>query len=356
MENKTALIVIDSGFSVESLEGADQVIAFIDVVRRRTAVGAPYLKASELGEFANDPGNHGSIVLSRLRNQAPGNPLILIRAIDPSSGLVRTGWSNGEVTSLGWTEAYLKAVDICRARGLTSVANCSFGGVVHAADGTGWEAHQLLQVTGAGKPGHIVVAAAGAGDGRACHASWVVPAGSAQTVEAFQKATTHYNFWAGGVQDWHLEVFMGNRSVLTCDGRHLPHNFWNNRQQLNFVVEGEGLVTFVVKREDATRNGGAPLRFDCWVVRDTAYFHDHVDPTLIVEPAVYPSVIAVGLVDGTYSPSQALPGHKPDVLLKGVGPISFRLPAVTAAVAACLDQNASLDVEGIKKLLGKTLG
>lgn len=351
--SKTALIVIDSGFSVESLAGADRVIATIDLVNRQTSIGKPHLSQAQLDGFASDPGNHGSIVLRNLRRLAPERQLILIRAIHPEWGVVRTGWAGGKVASDGWTEAYLQAVAICKERGLFSVANCSFGGVVHDAKGGGWEAYQLEQVTGKGKPGHIVVAAAGAGDGRSCHASWVVPQGSAQTIEVMQNEGTHYNLWAGAHADWTLEVYLDGRHVHTHEGSRIPLNLWTPRQQLNFFVEGQGLVTFVVRRE-AQENAEALTRFDCYIVRDTARFHNHVDPTLIVEPAAFNCVIAVGLTTGSYTPGQEVDGEKPDMLLPGNGPISFRIQEVVVRAADLLDASDGKEaVDDIRRALGK---
>jgi hypothetical protein len=149
----TAIIIIDSGFDAGSMKGAENVIGICDLNDCRTEVGAPFLSQAQLAAFANDPGRHGSIVLEQVRERMPDAPLILIRAIDPEQGLIRTGWSNGVQISPGWTEAYLWAVELATARGMRSVANCSFGGYMHALDGTGWESFQLSKVSGAGKPG-----------------------------------------------------------------------------------------------------------------------------------------------------------------------------------------------------------
>jgi len=72
-----------------------------------------------------------------------------------------------------------------------------------------------------------------------------------------------------------------------------------------------------------------------------------------VEPAALPSVIAVGLKAGNYSSAQRLPGHKPDVLIDGGGPISFRLPEVVGKVRRILEDNPNLDALQVKALLGK---
>jgi hypothetical protein len=177
---KLCVIVIDSGFSRESMSGLN-ILAARDLARGTTVMGTPRLNEEQLDSFACDPLNHGSIVLQRLRQQlqeklsaqplaAAGVAFILLRVFGADNSCIRTCWENGKVVSDGWTEAYLWAVELCESSGYASVANCSFGGFVHAVDGTGWEAHQLARVTGPGKSGHVVVAAAGHGDGRAIHA------------------------------------------------------------------------------------------------------------------------------------------------------------------------------------------
>ena len=66
-----------------------------------------------------------------------------------------------------------------------------------------------------------------------------------------------------------------------------------------------------------------------------------------------PQVISVGLIAGAYAPDQALPGGKPDVLLPGGGAISFRLPEVVAQAARLLAAEPGLDVDGVRRRIGK---
>jgi hypothetical protein len=188
-------------------------------------------------------------------------------------------------------------------------------------------------------------------------------------VEAYQKKTSWYNFWAPGavngngaipcdsacLADWMLEVWRDNQLIAYHQGSLIPTNFWNGKKQLTFSVEGEGLVSLKVSRNGNGNNGASgEARFDCWVASDgLAAFVNHVDATLIGEPAIFPQVLSVGLRGGSYSPTQALPGGKPDILLEGAGPISFRLPEVTASVANLLTPEPRLDVNGVRALLGK---
>lgn len=352
--DKQVFIVIDSGFSLESLRDA-KVLAVRDLERGVTVIGAPTVGSGALESFAYDPLSHGSIVLQRLRAQAPEVPVILIRAIGADGRIIRTGWNNGNVASDGWTEAYLWAVALCKQRGLTSVANCSFGGITHAADGTGWESHQLSQVLGKDKSGHVLVAAAGPGDGRAVHASWRTPAGSSTWVSVTQNSTTAYNFWAGTAhQQWWLTVRSNGEVAGRFDGAGLDANMWNGRQQLTFEVQGDGNVTMEFTLSDSADK---LLRCDCWVRGESsARFDNYVDSQLIVEPAVYPQVIAVGFQHGSYAPDQNHEGAKPDVLVSGTGEISFRTPEVTATVARLLSDDATLDVDKVRQLLGGIYG
>ena len=82
-----------------------------------------------------------------------------------------------------------------------------------------------------------------------------------------------------------------------------------------------------------------------------AEFLDHVDETTIAEPAVFPEVIAAGLQSGSYAPNQADASAKPEILLPGEGPISFRLPSLTAMVARWLSLDPGLDVAAVKARL-----
>jgi hypothetical protein len=347
-----AIIIIDSGFNAESLQGANRVLGICDLNDCKTETGAPFLSQAQLSAFANDPGRHGSIVLEQVRALAPDAPLVLIRAINPDEGLIRTGWHNGAQVSPGWTEAYLWAVQLCAAAGLPSVANCSFGGYTHALDGTGWESFQLAKVCGAGKPGHIVVAAAGPGDGRAIHASWLVLPDETVTADATQNGDSKYNFWcdATGCGDWRLDVRLNGNLIHEFRADNIPANFWNGRRQLTFRVPGSGRVQLSLSRIGIGLL--QPVRFDCWLNGDGA-FVNHVDPVLIAEPAVFPQVIAVGLRKNSYSPRQHEAAQKPDVLLDGTGAISFRTPSVTAHVAKLLSSDPSLDADAVRLLLGK---
>jgi hypothetical protein len=296
--------------------------------------------------------------------------------------LIRTGWSDGKISRPGWTDAYLAVVDFCTRRGYATVTNCSFGGYTHAMDGTGWEAHSLRQVTGQGKPGHIVIAGAGAGTRRALHASWRTEPATHTDVRAWQRKPTTYNFWCGASArelascDWSLEVFLNGQEIAQYSSQHITANIWNQRKQLTFTVPGEGLVTFRVCRfscddaieggaeqaEGDSASGSSPTpfpapstdvhRFDMWINhQDDAEFLDHVDETTIAEPAVFPEVIAAGLQSGSYAPNQADPQAKPEILLSGAGPISFRLPSLTAMVARWLAAEPGLDVTAVKARL-----
>lgn len=351
MENaiETCLIVIDSGFSLESLRDA-KVLAVRDLASDATVVGAPLVGENELRAFAHDPLNHGSIVLQNLRKLAPDAPVILVRVIGEDGRIIRTGWRNGEVVTAGWTEGYIWAVELCKQLGLTSVANCSFGGITHAGDGTGWEAHQLAQVTGAGLPGHVLVAASGPGDGRSVHASWFVEPGATKWVAARQSESTSYNFWAGVAhQAWWLTVRHNGNVVGRYEGSGLDSNMWNQRQQLTFDVEGSGDVTFEFTLSAQAQSS---LRCDCWVRgEESSRFLNFIDARLIAEPAVFPHVIATGFRSGSYAPDQFQPDAKPDVLVDGGGQISFRTPEVTAAVAKLLSSDPTLDVVQVRQLL-----
>lgn len=346
---ETCLIVIDSGFSLESLRDA-RVLAVRDLSTGAIVVGAPEVGEQQLQKFAGDPLNHGSIVLKKLRALAPDAPVILIRVIDEDGRIIRTGWQGGEIGTDGWTEAYIWAVDLCKQRGLTSVANCSFGGVIHAADGTGWESHQLARVTGPRHLGHVLVAAAGPGDGRSVHASWLVEPGATRWIMARQTESTTYNFWAGSShQMWWLTVRRDQAVVGSFQGSGLDGNMWNQRQQLTFDVEGGGDVTFEFSLAGEAQT---LLKCDCWVRGEqTARFLNYVDTRLIAEPAVFPHVIAVGLRSGSYAPDQFEPGAKPDVLVSGGDQVSFRTPEVTAAVARLLSSDPRLDVVKVKEAL-----
>lgn len=93
-------------------------------------------------------------------------------------------------------------------------------------------------------------------------------------------------------------------------------------------------------------------RFDLWINhQDDAVFTSHADPHLIAEPAVFPGVIAVGLAAGRYSSDQTESNAKPEVLLAGSGPVSFRLPEVVAEIASWLTEEPELDVVSVRQKL-----
>ncbi len=359
-KRKAAVIIADTGFSADSLAGAKRVLGVYDLVNRRVVLGSPYVTdATDIGAFAGDPSRHGSLVLEKTLALDPDVPLVLIRSHNPEEGIIRTGWQDGKPAQDGWTEAYLWAVRLCQLHGLASVANFSFGRVFHAADGTGWDAFQFAKVVGAGKPGHVIVAAAGPGDGRACHAAFTACAPAPTEVQVQQDGATSYNFWtkvasesdskmSDPQDDWILEVWRDGRLVMRQDGAFVPVNFWNGRKQLQFSLEGTGNVTLSVRLKNGT---SAERGFECWLATGDARFLNHVDDTYIVEPAAFPSVIAVGFKAGRYSPDQEKPGHKPDVLLDGGGAISFRLPEVVVKVARMLEADPSLDALQVKDLL-----
>lgn len=376
MRDKTAVIIIDTGFSRPSLQAARKIIAALDVDTCHIATGSaqsPYLTmerdADELGIVARDDLNHGSLVLKSLLEVNPELPVILVRAFDENGRLVRTKFAHGAQVKPGWTEAYRTAVAICRERGLASVANLSFGGYTHAMDGSGWESHSLAQETGAGKPGHIVLAGASAGNGIAIHSSWTTAPAETTEVQAVQTGSTTYNLWCAAdaskpeANDWVVEVFLDDRLVGREMSDHLAPNLWNNRKQVSVRVAGEGQVRFCVSRffRADTGFGGiaADLRFDCWVVESDgdAAFLDHKDVMSIAEPAIFPHVIAVGLKSGEYAANQDEPGSKPELLIDGNGPISFRLPEVAAKVAQMLSEDPALDVVAVRnKLIETRLG
>lgn len=394
---ETAVIVIDSGFSHESLLKSRRVLGVYDLRSGFKAEGAPVAPADQ-DRFAGDHMNHGSIVLQRLTALLPSAPLILVRAFGDDGGCLRTRWQLDRIVNEGWTEAYRWAVHLAQRNGMRSVANCSFGGSTHAVDGTGWESFQLGQETGPGKPGHIVVAAAGAGDGSPHHASFDVPPGGAETLLATQAGDTVYNLWAPpvtGACDWSFDVdrefdasvphqvnsqltverliagvtdpslvmptVETRRLTLGCrersvPGALVPPNIWNGRQQFTFKVQGAGKISIKVHRSALLASGGLPrtMRFECWKTEGSGMFLNHVDPTMVMEPAVFPHVLAVGLRDQVYSATQRYPGAKPDVLLTGSGQVSFHTADVTAAVARVLaTSETELDITGVRSLLGK---
>ncbi len=402
MNERTAAIIIDTGFSLESLQSAEKIIAVLDVRTGSIVTGLPYLTwkhhSDALQAFAGDPLNHGSMVLQALMNESPNLPVILVRAYN-NNGMMRTTWNNGKILNPGWTEAYLTAVHICRTFGLNSVANLSFGGYTHAADGTGWESHCLATVTGQGKSGHVVVAGAGTGTGASIHSSWRTDAGQTTEVHAQQKSTATYNFWCAAEEtdpqynDWLYELFLDGNKLTEEYGANLIPNLWNNRKQVTFHVPGAGHVMIRTTRfgkqsdqlltapgriksiipDGASPNFASPFhcakspllslirsadtnRFDCWInqLECDATFLDHKDAMLIAEPAIFPHVFSVGLLKGEYSIDQHRLAAKPDLLIEGDGPISFRLPEITAEIASMLSEDPTMDVSAVRAQLWKT--
>ncbi len=355
MTGKTAYIIIDSGFSTEALARAKNVLAVYDLPGDSASVGEPLVAAHSLAAFAGDNcGNHGSEVLNLLLDRVPDGNLVLIRCIDADQRIIRTGWTDGRRSRKGWVDAYVEAVELCRTRGYCTVANCSFGGYTHAMDGTGWEAHCIGQVTGPGRRGHIMVAAAGSGDGRADHSSVLALSGEESITRAFQEGDTLYNFWAKDTCRWELTVLRDSTKLFTVSSDQVPANIWNGQRQQTFVVPGQGLVKLIVSvhQEAGVRGTPTAKRFDCWVEGNSSFLNN-IDPLTVVEPACFPTVVAVGLRLRKYNPRQAHLKEKPDVLLASTGPISFRLPEVTAAVGRLLEHDPNLDINGVRGLLGK---
>jgi hypothetical protein len=359
MKNETALIIIDTGFSQHAMATAKRIIAINDLSKPDSGivVGDPYVSEKDLAAFAGDPIHHGTIVLERLMARLPDAPVILVKALDANKSFMRTQWGHdGGIARQGWSEGYRWAVALCRRLGMRSVTNCSFGAFIHASDGTGWEAHQVQQETGPGKPNHIVVVAAGPGDGRAQHASWKQLPG-----ETIVSSDTKYNLWSAREDGahWLLTVRLNGHDLFTVDSRNVPPNMWNQRKQQTFHVRGSGRVQLAMQlRKSGTTDDGineGALRFDVWVDGTmSASFLNRIDPTLISEPAIFAECIAVGLRRGVYAPDQRQLGAKPEVLLPGGEQISFRIPEVVAEVARMLrDSDADLDVDAVRARLGK---
>lgn len=332
-------IVVDSGFAPESLPPRQNILRTWDLTGE--------------GVF-NDPMNHGSVILGKLRDADPNAKFMLIKAYDSGNNLAQTKFEGGQIARPGWTEAYLEAVALAKQENLPSIANCSFGEFTHAAmDGSGWEAFQLSHAIGKGKPGHIVVAATGPGTGVARHASGLVEAGKSSEVNISQNGEAAFNLWMGkdAPKDWTLSVFEGGRKIHTVDGAKLPENFWNNRQQITFRSHiQDAAARFVLSRKGSDPR---PLQFDFFVQEGKAKFLDHVNPELISEPAAFPDVVAVGIKGHSYSPLQNNPGHKPNVLLPGEGPVSFRTPEVTHSIGQLLKNNPNLDAAQVQAIIGK---
>ena len=153
-------------------------------------------------------------------------------------------------------------------------------------------------------------------------------------------------------------------------GYLLPRNIWNDRQQLTFVLEGEGNFEFSITPASApvvsvqepadlvSELASAPdavlasTRFDIFVAQgEDACFFDHVDADAVSEPACLSQVIAVGLQAGSYGNCMVNGIAKPEVKLAGGGPISFRIAEVTALVAGLLEANPTLDIAQVRQKL-----
>jgi hypothetical protein len=369
---KAAVIVLDSGFASESMARVRNLLGYMDLNSGISVVGQPMVEgqARELVlALAQDKLNHGTIILERLLALDPDLPIVLVRGFAPEGGLIRTVFEQGKIVRDGWTEGYLWAQNLCASKGYLSVANFSFGGFHHAIDGSGWESFQLGKVVGPGKPGHLLAAAAGPGDGRAVHASLSLEGGGNAVVHARQESASTYNLWvnrlpaavpsatgqtqpvvdvslphsnqASPIRDFEIEVRIDGRLSLAYSGKDLVANIWNGKQQITFAVPGAGLVEIALKLAS-----GPAARFDVYISREgeNAHFLDCVDSELVCEPAVYSQVIAVGLKQGSYGDCLVQGLTKPEVLLDGNGPISFRTPEITFALARLLNENPSLDV------------
>lgn len=393
MSIKNAVIVIDSGFSQDVVAQVKNLIGFYDLNSGIAVTGAPLIKGDQaqfvLQNLCRDPLDHGSIVLRGLLLRKPDCAFVLVRAFDDAGALQRTGWSNGQVVSDGWVEAYLWARQLCASRGFTSVANLSFGGYSHAQDGSGWESFKLASVVGSGNSigsgksvssahenpasanlaGHVLVAATGPGDGRGLHCSFT--ASENTVVHGYQGSTSVYNLWvdrsvSSSAQHchWHLLVKMNGREVAQHQGRLIPRNIWNDRQQLTFVLEGEGNFEFSITpasapvasaqepadRASAAYDAIATTRFDIFVAQGAdACFFDHVDAEAISEPACLSQVIAVGLRTGSYGNCMVNGIAKPEVKLAGGGPISFRIAEVTALVASLLEADPAMNIAQVRQ-------
>jgi hypothetical protein len=370
-----AVIVIDSGFSRDSLIAARNLLGYWDLNNGYKVVAAHLQsqqgRGAELAEIiaaaeseGGDPLNHGSIVLDRLLAAEPDLPVVLVRAFDADGSSIKTTFADGLVSRPGWTEGYLWAQALCREQGYLSVANCSFGGFHHAMDGSGWESFQLGRVVGAGKPGHLIVAASGPGDGRAAHASLVMSEGEGdaegwrdERLQAVQSGRTTYNLWVdrrassdiGRRRDFELVAWLDGRPVCHCRGIDLPPNIWNGKQQLTFSVDGRGTLTFVLRAP-------AGLCFDIFISESDesaggAHFCDHIDGELVSEPAIFAHVIAVGLSEGQYGQCPIDGLSKPDILVPGAGPVSFRVPEVSLILAHYLACHPGLDAVDARRLL-----
>lgn len=361
MNQTPVLIVVDSDFMADAIVDAPKVVAAIDVARGVRLVGKPFLSREQLEEFACGAQQHGSEIVRRMRRasvEAFGEeaPLALVRGADDNGDIIRTTWNgDGEIASAGWTEGYLDAVAVCSERGLTTVANFSFGGYSHMGT-RGWERHRLTSVTGAGRPGHIAVAAAGHGDGRAIHSSLVLNPGHDTTIDVLQPKDAEFNLWVRGGTNWTLEVYRDGRLDQRHDGPSIqPNRPWSETdQELKFTVRGGGMTYLRLVAPDTT--AGTSMQVDCYIVSGEARFHNWVDAHCVAEPANLPEVISVGLVDGKYSAGQGNLDGKPDFLVRGDGPISFRIYEVVIEAARIMRQAPESDSDMVRAELRQRFG
>jgi hypothetical protein len=354
MSLKNVIIIIDSGFARETVERVKNLVAFVDLPEQVKIAGKPIIEHDDRArvlDFTCDHLNHGTIVLDKLLALDSELHFILISAF-ADNRLIRTQWHDGEISQEGWVDALVWAVELAQSLGYTSVSNCSFGGFEHAMDGSGWEAFQLSKLQQ--NAGHIVVAAAGPGDGRAIHATVALSNGE-KTVSGYQSGTASYNLWVnrlvesnsenGAEETWQLITRLNGIEVGRQEGGFAA-NIWNNRQQLTFTLYGEGNFELVL-----SRTGERSTRFDIFISRGDAHFKNYVDSELVSEPACLPQVIAVGFTDGVYGTCRIAGLEKPDIRLAGSGPISFRTPEITFAVHQLLTANNNLTTADVRNLL-----
>lgn len=256
MSIPTAAIIFDSGFSPEVLSKVRHIAGFIDLVNGFMVQGDPYLspeqRAQITADWSQDLFNHGTVILNMFCEQIPDCPVYLARVITPADRVVRTVFADGQLVQNGWSEAYTSCVQHARKHGMQTVASLSWGGYRSVSDSVStWEHSELSKLVGAGKKGHVVVAAAGTGS----------------------------------------------------------------------------------KRGDDESN--------------------HADCGNIVEPAVFPEVIAVGLSCFSYASPEAAQGDKPEVILADDEPhrmLSFHVPDA-AIRAITLLQEKALDCVELQALL-----
>ncbi len=367
MFKSTAAVIFDSGFSAEVLSKARHIAGYIDLISDFSIFGGPFLTADERAQItpsrAQDPFNHGTVILETFCNIAEDVPVYLGRVVSPTNNVLRTVWNQGKVIRSGWTEAHRLCVQHANKHNLQTVGSFSWGGFESAMDDTGWERFVLGQSVGAGLKGHAVIAAAGEGTpkssgGNKCrHASWNLDGRNETVVRVFQSSTAEYNLWAkdrilnrstDASRKWRLTITLDGRLVQEHQGIYLGDNLWNSKQNLGFAVVGRGHVEFRFALE-----GEGQTAFDCWIKDGAADVLDHHDRVEVIEPAIFSNVIAVGLDNADYSPEQGKPGCKPEIILADDEPhrmLSFHVPHV-AIKAVSLMQQAELDCHELRALL-----